>query len=53
MVDGFFGFARDDHVVFEAEQGVLREREAALDGALAQGDIVVLGAGKVLHGRAV
>ena len=43
----------DDDVVFEAEQGVLVEGEAAFDGALAQGDVVHLGAGEVLQGGSV
>ena len=53
VVDGFFGFGGDDGVVFEAGEGVLGEGEAALDGALAEGDVVVLGAGEVLKGGAV
>ena len=53
VVDGFFGVGGDDDVVFEAEQGVLGQGEAALDGALAEGDVVMLGAGEVLQGGAV
>ena len=40
VVDFLLGGGGDDDVVFEAQQGVLAEREAALDGALAQGDVV-------------
>ncbi len=39
-VDLFFAGGGDDGVVFEAEQGIFAEREAALDGALAQGYVV-------------
>ena len=53
VVDRLFGFGGDDLVVFEAEESVLAEGEAALDGALAQGDVVMLGAGEVLQRGAV
>ena len=53
VVDVFFGFGSDDLVVFQAKQGVLGEGEATFDGALAEGDVVVLGAGEVLQGGAV
>ena len=43
----------DDGVVFEAKEGVLVKGEAALDGALAEGDVVHLGAGEVLQRGAV
>ena len=49
VVDVGFGGGGDDGVVFEAEESVLAQREAALDGALAQRDVVVLGAGEVLQ----
>ena len=52
-VDLLLGGGGDDGVVFEAEQGVLAEREAALEGALAQRDVVDLGAGEVLQRGAV
>ncbi len=45
--------AATDGVVFEAAEGVLVEGEAALDGALAEGDVVHLGAGEVLQGGSV
>ena len=53
VVDLLLGGGGDDRVVFEAEQSVLAEREAAFDGALAQGDVVHLGAGEVLQRRSV
>ncbi len=43
----------DDGVVLYAEEGVLVESEAALDGALAEGYVVHLGAGEVLKGCSV
>ena len=52
-VDLVLGRAGDALVVVEAKQPVLAEREAHLQRALAQRDVVVLGAGEVLHGRAV
>ena len=51
-VDLFFGFARDAHVVFGAEQPVLAQLEAHADGALPQRDVVLFAAGEILHGRA-
>ena len=53
FVDLFFVGGGDDGVVFDAEEGVLVEGEAALDGALAEGDVVHLGAGEVLEGGSV
>ena len=53
VVDLVFAGGGDDGVVFEAEEGVLVEGEAAFDGALAEGDVVHLGAGEVLEGRSV
>jgi hypothetical protein len=53
VVDGLLCFRSNDLIVFQSEQGVLGEGEAAFDGALAEGDVVVLGAGEVLEGGAV
>jgi len=53
VVDGLFGFGGDDLVVFEAEERVFAEGEAALDGALPEGDVVHLAAGEVLQGCSV
>jgi predicted Rdx family selenoprotein len=47
-VDVFLTRGGDDDVVFEPEQRILAECEAALDGALTQRDIVHLGARKIL-----
>ena len=49
------GFGRGSHdlVVLKTEQGILTQAEAALDGALAQADVVVLRAGEVLQCGAV
>ena len=52
-VDFVFGGAGDALVVVQAKQAVFVEGEAHLQRALAQRDVVVLGAGEVLHGRAV
>ena len=52
-VDFVLGRAGDALVVVQAKQPVLAERVAHLQRALAQRDVVVLGAGEVLHGRAV
>ena len=53
VIDLLLGGCRDDDIVFQAQQGVLAECEAALDGALAQRDVVHLGAGEVLQRGAV
>ena len=53
VVDFCLGGCGDDGVVFDAEEGVLVEGEAALDGSLAEGDVVHLGAGEVLEGGSV
>ena len=53
VVDVGLGCGGDDDVVFDAEESVLVQREAALDGALAEGDVVHLRAGEVLEGCAV
>ena len=42
VVDLLFAGGGDDRVVFETEQSVFAEGEAAFDGALAQGDVVHL-----------
>ena len=39
--------------VFQPEQAVFIEREAQLERAAAQQDVVLLAAGEILHGRAV
>jgi len=49
VVDFLFAGRGDDHVVLEPHQRVLRECEAALDGALPQGDVVVLRSGEILQ----
>jgi len=53
VVDLGFGGGGYDDVVFESEERVLAEGEAALDGALAEGYIVHLAAGEVLEGCSV
>ena len=52
-VDLFFGGSGDEGSVFDLGEGVFAEGVAALEGALAGGDVVHLGAGEVLEGRAV
>ena len=52
-VDFFFGGGGDRRAVFEPRQRVFAERVAHLERALAQGDVVHLGAGEVLQRRAV
>src|ERR1700753_2641359 len=53
VVDVGFRCRGDDGVVFDAEESVLVEREAAFDGALAKSDVVHLAAGEVLQGGSV
>ncbi len=53
VVDVGFGCGGDDDVVFDAEESVLVQGEAAFDGALAKGYVVHLGAGEVLEGGSV
>ncbi len=53
VVDFGLGGGGDDGVVFDAEEGVLVEGVAALDGALAEGHVVHLGAGEVLQRSSV
>ena len=53
MIDLGFGGSGDYGVVVEAGECVLVEGEAALDGSLAEGDVVHLGAGEVLQGCSV
>ena len=53
VVDLCFAGGGDDGVVFDAEESVLVEGEAALDGSLTEGHVVHLGAGEVLEGRSV
>src|SRR5271155_1569217 len=50
-IDFFFSFARDRLLVFDCGQAVFVERETHLERALAQGHIVRLGSGEILHGR--
>ena len=53
-VDFFFRLARDRLLVFDAldlRQAVFVQREAHLERALAQGHVVRLRAGEILHGR--
>ena len=52
LVDALLGVAGDLGVVVDAEQAVLAELEPHPHGARADGDVVVLAAGEVLHGRA-
>ena len=52
-VDFLLGLARHALLIVDAEQAVFVEREAQLQGARAQDDVVFLAAGEVLHGRAV
>src|ERR1039458_6973722 len=52
-IDFFLAGGGDDGVVFKPQQRILAQRQAALDGALAQGDVVMLGAGEVLQRGAV
>ncbi len=52
-VDFFFGGSGDEGSVFDFGEGVFAERVAALEGALAGGDVVHLGAGEVLQGCSV
>ena len=49
LVDVLLGGCGDDGAVVDAGQGVLVEGVAALEGALADGDVVGLGAGEVLE----
>ena len=53
VVDLFFAFRGDNFVIFQAEQSVFAEGEAAFDGTLAQGYVVHLAAGEVLEGGPV
>src|SRR6185312_2830628 len=53
LVDIVFGGSGYDGAVIDAGQGVLVERVAALEGALADGYVVGLGAGEVLEGGSV
>ena len=53
VVDFGFGFRRDDAAVVDAGEGIFGKGEALLEGALAQGYVVVFGAGEVLEGGAV
>ena len=52
LVDPGFGFAGHPRVVLRAEQAVLAELQPHPHGARAQGDVVLLAAGEILHGRA-
>ena len=52
LVHAGLGLARDFRIVLHAEQAVFAELQPHLDGARADGDVVVLAAGEVLHGRA-
>jgi hypothetical protein len=52
-VDLLFCRGGDYGVIVEAGQRPLAERVAHLEGALAEGDVVVLGSGEVLERRAV
>ena len=51
-VDLFFSFPRDRFFTVERGQAVLAEGVTHLQRALAQGHVVGLGAGEILHGRA-
>src|SRR5206468_2766603 len=48
-IDFGFGFAGDGFSIIEAGQAVLAKRVSHLESTLAKRDIVVLGAGEVLH----
>ena len=52
-VDLLFGGGGDDGVVVEPGEGPFAEGVAQFEGALAEGDVVRLGAGEVLQRRAV
>ena len=52
-VNLFLGGRGDDGFVVEPGERPLAQRVAHFEGALAQGDVVRLGAGKVLQRRAV
>src|SRR5579864_1925968 len=51
-VDLFLGFARDRLLSFQRGEAVFVQGVPHLEGALAQGDVVRLGASEVLHGGA-
>ena len=52
-IDLLLARGRDDHVVFQPQQGILAQRQPALDGALAQRHIVHLRSRKVLQRRTI
>ena len=52
LVDAGLGLAGDFDFVLDAEQAVFAELQPHADGARADGDVVVLAAGEVLHRRA-
>ncbi len=51
-VDFLFGSSSDRFLTFQSGQAVLVQRVSHLESALAQGNVVSLGSGEVLHGRA-